>query len=148
MTLTSCDGLEYQILVQEGDVFIHISELSRKTGVSLRSLRYYEEKELLKPARLENGYREYTESHIELVRMIQLYFSLGLTAKEITDFFHCTNSEEIKHQCLPIAIDLSERKLEEIKKQIETLKKAESHLEDYLSNWRKILLKGDGQNEL
>ncbi|MDQ0887829.1 DNA-binding transcriptional MerR regulator [Paenibacillus sp. V4I9] len=131
----------------EGEGFIHISELSRKTGVSLRSLRYYEEKGLLKPARLENGYREYDESHIEQVRIIKLYFSLGLTTKEITDFFHCTISHEIQRQCLPIAVEVGERKLEEIKKQIETLRKAESHLEENLSSWREILQKGEGQNE-
>ncbi|MGG4106905.1 MerR family transcriptional regulator [Paenibacillus lautus] len=130
-----------------GEVCIHISELSRKTGVSLRSLRYYEEKALLKPVRLDNGYREYDESHIEQVRMIKLYFSLGLTIKEITDFFHCTISREIQRQCLPIAIDVGERKLEEIKKQIETLRKAESHLEENLSSWREILRKGEEQNE-
>lgn len=128
----------------KGEGFIHIGELSRKTGVSLRSLRYYEEKELLKPVRLENGYREYDDSHIEQVRIIQLYFSLGLTIKEITEFFHCTISQEIQRQCLPIAIEVGERKLlEETKKQIETLRKAESHLEENLSSWREILRKGE-----
>ncbi|WP_211146997.1 MerR family transcriptional regulator [Paenibacillus dokdonensis] len=131
----------------EGEGLIHISELSRKTGASLRSLRYYEEKSLLKPARLENGYREYDESQIEQVRIIKLYFSLGLTIKEIADFFHCTISREIQRQCLPIAIDVGERKLEEIKKQIETLRKAESHLEESLSSWRDVLRKGEEQNE-
>ncbi|WP_246079303.1 MerR family transcriptional regulator [Paenibacillus piri] len=117
------------------------------TGVSLRSLRYYEEKQLLNPVRLENGYREYDESHIEQVRIIQLYFSLGLTVREITDFFHCTMHEEIKRQCLPNAIEIGERKLLDIKKQIETLRIAESQLEDYLLSWRKILRKGEGQND-
>ncbi|MBB6672123.1 MerR family transcriptional regulator [Cohnella nanjingensis] len=131
----------------KGRFFIHISELSHKTGVSLRSLRYYEEKELLNPARLENGYREYGESDIEKVRIIQLYFSLGLTVNEINDFFHCTFSQKIQRQCLPMAIDVGERKLDEIKKQIESLRKAESLLEDNLSSWREILRKGDGQNE-
>lgn len=67
---------------------VHISELSRKTGVSLRSLRYYEEKELLCPERLNNGYREYRETDIERVRLIQMHFSLGLTVKEIMSFFN------------------------------------------------------------
>ncbi len=124
---------------------MHISELSGKTGVSLRSLRYYEEKELLTPTRLKNGYREYTDADIERIRMIQLYISLGLTVKEITDFFHCTTShEEIKAQCLPNAIAVAEKKLADIRRQIETLQKAEAHLEDSLAGWREILRKGDG----
>ncbi|WP_342768219.1 MerR family transcriptional regulator [Cohnella lupini] len=121
--------------------------MSRKTGVSLRSLRYYEEKELFKPARLENGYREYDDFHIEQVKIIQLYFSLGLTVKEITRFFHCTNSQEIQRECIPSAIKVGERKLAEIKEQIDNLRKAESHLEENLSSWRKILSKGDGPIE-
>ncbi|MDF2684018.1 MAG: transcriptional regulator [Brevibacillus sp.] len=122
---------------------IHISELSRKTGVSLRSLRYYEEKELLKPNRLENGYREFDESDIERVRIIQLYFSLGLQTSDILPFFDCAFGEEMKQECLPNAIIVGEKKLEEIKQQIDILRKAELHLEDCLASWKKILNKGD-----
>lgn len=121
---------------------MHISELSRQTGVSLRSLRYYEEKELLKPTRLQNGYREYTEADMERVRIIQLYFSLGLTVKEINDFFECAFSEEIKYQCLPNAIEVSEKKLEEISRQIETLRQAKAHLKGCIASWREMLHKG------
>ncbi|MGO4789093.1 MerR family transcriptional regulator [Paenibacillus sp. 2KB_20] len=79
--------------------------------MSLRSLRYYEEKELLSPTRLQNGYREYTESDIERVGFIQLYFSLCLNAKEITTFFDCAFSAEVKYQCLPNAIKVGEKNL-------------------------------------
>ena len=34
---------------------MRISEISRRTGVSVRSLRYYEQKRLLCSRRLENG---------------------------------------------------------------------------------------------
>lgn len=129
---------------QQGVIPIHISELSRKTGVSLRSLRYYEEKELLRPTRQENGYRDYHESDIERVRIIQLYFSLGLQTSDILPFFDCAFSEEIKQECLPNAILVGEKKLEEIKQQIDTLRKAESLLEENLASWRKIMIKGDG----
>ncbi|QRG70445.1 MerR family transcriptional regulator [Brevibacillus choshinensis] len=126
---------------------MHISELSRRTGVSLRSLRYYEEKELLRPSRQENGYRDFDESDIERVRIIQLYFSLGLKTSDILSFFDCAFGEEIKQECLPNAIRVGERKLEEIKQQIETLRKAESLLEENLASWRKIMHEGDGLNE-
>ncbi|WP_232030057.1 MerR family transcriptional regulator [Brevibacillus brevis] len=147
LTFTRCDGLHFVIVNQQEVIFIHISELSRKTGVSLRSLRYYEEKELLTPTRLENGYRQYTESEIERVRMIQLYFSLGLGVKEISDFFHCTSSANLNYQCLPNAIQVGEKKLKEIRNQIQILRMAEVHLEDCLSSWKEILRKGDSLNE-
>lgn len=112
----------------------------------MRSLRYYEEKGLLNPIRLQNGYREYDGTDIERVRIIQLYFSLGLHTKEIIDFFQCAFSEEIKYQCLPNAIEVGETKLDEIRKQIETLRKAESHLNGCISSWREMLRKGASGN--
>ena len=36
-----------------------IGELAEKSGVSVRSLRYYEQQGLLQPGRLMNGYRMY-----------------------------------------------------------------------------------------
>ncbi|MBW7452763.1 MerR family transcriptional regulator [Paenibacillus sepulcri] len=118
---------------------MHISELSGRTGVSLRSLRYYEEKKLLNPVRLENGYRDYAESDVERIALIQLYFSLGLTAKEIMDFFDCLFQNGTRRECLPNAIEVAERKLGDIKKQIGILRKAESQLEEHLYEWRNAI---------
>ncbi|MFE5318536.1 MerR family transcriptional regulator [Paenibacillus sp. NPDC056579] len=122
-----------------GVIIIHISELSKRTGVSMRSLRYYEERKLLIPTRLENGYRDYAESDIEKVQFIQLYFSLGLTATEIMDFFDCLFQNGEKQQCLPNAIEIGERKLAEMKSQIELLRKAESQLEESLFRWKQLI---------
>ncbi|MBD0384765.1 MerR family transcriptional regulator [Paenibacillus sedimenti] len=126
-------------------IAIHISELSRRTGVSLRSLRYYEERNLLNPVRLENGYRDYSETDIEKVKIIQLYFSLGLSTKEITDFFDCLFQNGEKRQCLPNAIEVGERKLIEIKNQIEILRKAESQLERSIVRWRSMISQTENQ---
>ncbi len=68
---------------------MRISELSRSTGVSMRSLRHYEHKGLIKPQRLENGYRDYDESMIERVRAVKLYLELGLNTDEIGKIFTC-----------------------------------------------------------
>ena len=43
---------------------MRISELSRRTGVSIRSLRYYEQKRLLCARRLSNGYRDLDEEAV------------------------------------------------------------------------------------
>ncbi|WP_246627531.1 MerR family transcriptional regulator [Paenibacillus solanacearum] len=126
---------------------VNIGELSRRTGVSLRSLRYYEEKQLLTPARLENGYRDYAESDAEKVELIQLYFSLGLTAGEILDFFDCLFQNGGKLQCLPNAIELGERKITEIRKQIELLSKAESRLEESVAKWKHVIGRTEGETQ-
>lgn len=126
---------------------MHISELSDKTGVSLRSLRYYEEKELLRPDRSANGYRQYAESDIERVRLIQMYFGLGLTVKEIVSFFECAFDDSPKQECLPNAIKVGRKKLDEITRRMEQLQQAKTHLEQSIARWERILRKGDGSRE-
>ncbi|MED4074218.1 MerR family transcriptional regulator [Priestia filamentosa] len=109
-------------------ITIQISELARKTGVSLRSLRYYEEKKLLQPKRLENGYRHYSEINIEQIRLIQLYLSMGLKTNEIAELFHCKINEESKDAFIRKGIEKGEMKLIEIREQIAILRKVESQL--------------------
>jgi DNA-binding transcriptional MerR regulator len=66
-----------------------ISELSRRSGVSLRSLRYYEEKRLLHPRRLPNGYRDYEMGAVAQVQAIQRYLQLGLNTQQIGAILSC-----------------------------------------------------------
>ena len=56
-----------------------IGELAALTGVSVRSLRYYESQGLITPVRQANGYREYSPLAVETVETIQLYLNLGLS---------------------------------------------------------------------
>lgn len=48
-----------------------IGELSRRTGVSVSAIRFYEREGLLtEPERRESGYREYAEADVQRVRLI------------------------------------------------------------------------------
>src|SRR5690349_25159800 len=78
---------------------MHIGELARQTGVSLRSLRYYETKQLLSSQRGENGYRTYDQTAIERVRMIQSYLSLGLSTNEIFGVVFCSKPDDVAALC-------------------------------------------------
>ncbi len=62
---------------------MNISELSKKTGVSPRMLRYFEQQALLEPARNDNKYRAYNSEHQEQVLKVCEWQRLGLTLKEI-----------------------------------------------------------------
>lgn len=48
-----------------------IGDVTRRTGVSARMLRYYEEQGLVRPARRGNGYRDYTPATLEQVVTIR-----------------------------------------------------------------------------
>ncbi len=58
-----------------------ISELSRRTGVPARMLRYYEEQDLLHPDRTGNGYRWYAQEAVYRVQQIRGLLDSGLTTE-------------------------------------------------------------------
>ena len=61
-----------------------ISRLARLTGVSTRTLRYYNELELLLPARItSNGYRVYSQKEVDRLQQILLFRELGVPLSEI-----------------------------------------------------------------
>jgi DNA-binding transcriptional MerR regulator len=50
---------------------MQINKLATQTGVSTKTIRYYEEIGVLPPAkRLPNGYRIYDESDLERLRLV------------------------------------------------------------------------------
>ncbi|MDP5273934.1 MerR family transcriptional regulator [Chengkuizengella axinellae] len=110
-----------------------IGELSKLTGVSVRSLRYYEQQGLITPTRLENGYREYHKFTVEEVNTIKFYLSLGLSTDQISSFLHCVlkNNETFCTEVLPIY----KEKLEEIDKQIQMLTNIKSNLEERIRSF-------------
>lgn len=64
-----------------------IGELARKTGTSVDTLRFYEEKGLLAPPkRTDSGYRIFSPDAVSHVTFIKLAQSLGFTLQEVLDF--------------------------------------------------------------
>lgn len=66
---------------------MHIKEFARLTGVSPRTLRYYEELGLLKPLQVDQktGYRLYGDENLERMREILFYRELDFSLKTIGD---------------------------------------------------------------
>ena len=63
---------------------MRIGELSRRTKVSVRMLRYYEEQGLLSAARAPNGYREFGEDDVARVVLVASLVRSGLPTRLIT----------------------------------------------------------------
>lgn len=68
---------------------MRIGELSNTTGVSVRSLRYYEEQGLLGAQRTMSGQRTYTPDAVERVELIQQLFTAGLSSAAMVDLLPC-----------------------------------------------------------
>jgi DNA-binding transcriptional MerR regulator len=117
-----------------------ISELAHHTNTSIRSLRYYETKQLLSSHRQDNGYRSYDRTAIERVRNIQFYLHLGLTAHQIFQIISCGRPDsspppfdEREYPHCSEAIDLYKKKLAEIEEQIATLEQSKTYLKQRLA---------------
>jgi len=72
---------------------IRIGELSRRSGVSQRLLRYYEEQGLLRPQRRPSGYREYQESDVDVVRRVRRLLAAGLSTATIASVLPCVRED-------------------------------------------------------
>ena len=68
---------------------MRIGELARKTGVSVRMLRYYERQGLLTPRRTAAGYRMYANGDTARVRRIVLLNRAGLALAALRPVIAC-----------------------------------------------------------
>ena len=62
---------------------MNIGEVAKKTGITAKSIRLYEEKGIIsQPLRLDNGYRQYSNEHIEQLLFIARAKRVGFTLEE------------------------------------------------------------------
>src|SRR5213592_1878285 len=85
------------VLAPEEQGHLQIGEVAERTGVTQRTLRFYEEKGLLKPpSRLEGGFRLYSEDDVQRIEQIKrLQRLLGFTLADIKEM---VDAEEVKSQ--------------------------------------------------
>lgn len=60
-----------------------IADVESKTGLTRANIRFYEREGLLCPERHENGYRNYTEAHVETLLKIKLLRKLQVPLDQI-----------------------------------------------------------------
>jgi DNA-binding transcriptional MerR regulator len=68
---------------------MRIGELAEQSGVSVRSLRYYEEQALLYSSRSERGQRLYGSTAVARVRLIQQLYAAGLSSRTLRELLPC-----------------------------------------------------------
>lgn len=73
---------------------MRIGELSKRTGVAPRMLRYYEEQGLITPERLDNTYRDYGEYLVDRVQKIRGLLDAGIPTRIIGDMLPCLDQPQ------------------------------------------------------
>jgi DNA-binding transcriptional MerR regulator len=113
---------------------MRIGELSRRSGVNQRLLRYYEEQGLLRPRRQPSGYREYSTSDVETVRRIRNLLAAGLNTTTIANLLPCVvdDGNGLAGACQGLLADLH-RERERISKSIDELESARRVLDDIIA---------------
>ncbi|MGW1136609.1 MerR family transcriptional regulator [Streptomyces zhihengii] len=76
---------------------MRIGDLSGRTGVSARSLRYYEEQGLISSTRSAGGQRHYTDSEVDRVAFIQRLYAAGLSSRTIAELLPCVDFPSEEH---------------------------------------------------
>lgn len=113
---------------------LFIGELSKRTGVPTKTIRYYEEFGLLsKPRRTDSRYRLYTQEDVEKLRFIKKAQSFGLKLSEIGNIISC--SKEGLEPCCDLVRDLFNRKIKEFESKIEELTVMRNRLKEKLKMW-------------
>lgn len=133
------------------DPYLQIGEVAERTSVTQRTLRFYEEKGLLKPpTRMEGGFRLYSEVDIQRVEQIKrLQQLLGFTLAEIKEM---VEAEEVKMQLraeyrpeaalsqkktqVLRAIEVTEQQYGLIRQKVDALAEMQSKLEERLATFR------------
>jgi DNA-binding transcriptional MerR regulator len=111
-----------------------IGELAQRSGVSRRLLRYYEEQGLIVPGRAVNGYREYGESHVDVVRQITGLLDAGLPTRIIAQLLPCLDQPQTIYvpDVTPEMIVTLQREQARLSERIEFLTRNRDAVADYL----------------
>ena len=111
-----------------------IGELSRRTGVSVRMLRYYEAEGLLAPERTDSGYRDYGPAEEQTVRRIKMLGAAGMTLDTIQQLLPCVKTNDPEFTPCNNLRRLLAQQVGLIDERIETLSQSRTILAGYLSS--------------
>jgi len=129
------------------EAYLQIGEVADRTGVTQRTLRFYEEKGLLKPpTRMDGGFRLYSEDDVRRVDQIRrLQNLLGITLADIKEMVEAEEMlQELKAQYRPEAdvaekqrqlqkaIDVVEKQYAIVRQKVEQMQEMKAQLEERL----------------
>ena len=113
---------------------MRIGELAARTGVSVRSLRYYEEQGLLVSERSPSGQRSYTEYAVDRVLFVQRLYAGGLSSRTIAELLPCVDTPSKENSAA--ALERMEQEREKLSEHIEELIKTRDSLDMLMATAR------------
>jgi MerR family mercuric resistance operon transcriptional regulator len=112
--------------------------LSKETGVNMETIRYYEKAGLMpEPARSDNGYRIYNESHIKRLAFVKRCRELGFSLKEVAALLRLVDGGD--YTCAEIR-DHTVSHLRDVEEKIRDLRKMQRTLKNMVSECDGLLM--------
>jgi DNA-binding transcriptional MerR regulator len=113
---------------------MRIGELSERTGVPRRLLRYYEEQELIVPRRAPNGYRDYDDRLVDRVMQIRGLIDAGVPTRIVRLILPCLDMPQTIYfpDPEPEMIALLERERDRMTERIDFLTRNRDAIADYV----------------
>ena len=128
-------------------VLYKVKEIADMAGVSVRTLHHYDKIGLLKPNEVnESGYRFYTLESLEKLQQILFFKELDFNLHEIKEMIE--KSDFDRKEALKDQKKLLEKKLERLKKIINTVDNTIKYIEVEIKMNEKEMFKGFNEEEI
>lgn len=116
-----------------------IQELENELNISRANIRFYEKEGLLNPKRKENGYRNYSDDDIAILKKIIIYRKLGISVADIKKIF---NGEAELQEAVSQSIENLQKEIENLNGSIKLCKEiqnsnTDNHSFDEENYWKK-----------
>ncbi|MDH6230463.1 DNA-binding transcriptional MerR regulator [Mesorhizobium soli] len=120
------------IIDETDENLVRIGEMAKKYGVTLRTLRFYEDKGLLNPQR-EGSTRLYTHREETRLKLILLGRKVGFSLRDVKQMMDLYEPNGSNTKQLRVALDKSEKQLARLNKQRQAIDEAIGELTDAMA---------------
>jgi DNA-binding transcriptional MerR regulator len=123
---------------EQAEDFVRIGEMARQFGVTLRTLRFYEDKGLLNPKR-DGATRLYTRRDRARLKLILLGRKVGFSLREVKQMIDLYDPTGSNARQLRLTLDKSEKQLGRLQKQRALIDDAIGELTAMMGTVRQLL---------
>jgi DNA-binding transcriptional MerR regulator len=121
-----------------GDDYVRIGEMAKNYGITLRTLRFYEDKGLISPKR-DGSTRLYSRRDKARLKLILLGRKVGFSLRDVKQILDLYDPKGANTKQLRLALDKSEKQLSRLQKQRAAIDEAIEELSDTMSTIRQML---------
>jgi DNA-binding transcriptional MerR regulator len=131
-------AVQNDILSEAASELTRIGEMAKQFGVTLRTLRFYEDKGLISPLR-DGATRLYSRRDKARLKLILLGRKVGFSLRDVKQLMDLYDPSGTNTKQLKVALDKSEKQLARLQKQRALLDEAINELSNSMTDIRRML---------